>query len=192
MTRQELNEQTQSVLDGIRLVERARQYALKMHGDQKYGDEPYSVHLEEVETILIEFNHTSPILRAWAWLHDLEDIFKLDSDENRALFYKSFMEAMDHEELFVLVEAVTLEPGKNRKERAKATYPKIVKHERAIIGKLADRLANGRRSKAGDPGKYSMYKKEYPAFRAALFTGAPATMPMWIELDRLFEYTHIV
>jgi hypothetical protein len=92
----------------------------------------------------------------------------------------------------VIVEAVSTEPGKNRKERNKATYQKIKKYEYAIVLKLADRIANGRRSKSGDPKfqahKFEMYKKEYPEFRAALYTASVDTLPMWWELDRLFDF----
>jgi (p)ppGpp synthase/HD superfamily hydrolase len=198
MTREELDKRTKErmhqpmIAEGVTLVNRAREYAIKMHGDQKYGEEPYSVHLEDVETVLIEFNHVSSVLRAAAWLHDLEDIFKLDTPELRQKFSEEFHRAFDNGLLYVIVEAVTSEPGKNRKERNKATYQKIIKIEEAIIVKLADRIANGRRSKANDPGKYAMYKKEYPEFRATLFTGSIDTWPMWSELDRLFEYQHII
>ena len=94
----------------------------------------------------------------------------------------------------VIVEAVTNEPGKNRKERAKLTYPKIAKERYAIIVKLADRISNGRAAKrkleSGDPqgNKFSMYKKEYPDFRMALYTSDIDILPMWWELDRLFDF----
>jgi (p)ppGpp synthase/HD superfamily hydrolase len=97
MTRDKLNKRIEermhqpAIADGVALVQRAREYALRMHGDQKYGDEPYSMHLEDVETILIEFNHISSTLRAAAWLHDLEDPFKLASPEtNRKIFEDEF------------------------------------------------------------------------------------------------------
>ena len=199
MTRQELDEQLQRVKhiplvqEGIALVEQARQYALKMHGDQKYGDDPYSVHLEDVETVLIEFDHNESLLRAAAWLHDLEDIFKLDTPESRQFFHdeftKEFSKDKGHGYLFLIVEALTSEPGKNRKERNKATYVKIAKLTGAIKVKLADRISNGRKSKASDPGKFAMYKKEYPEFRATLYKdGAEDVLPMWEELDRLFDF----
>jgi (p)ppGpp synthase/HD superfamily hydrolase len=195
MTRHELEQRLYEkrdlphIVEGIDLVQRAREYALQMHGDQKYGDEPYSVHLEDVETILIEFNHISSVLRAAAWLHDLEDPFNLASPEtDRKIFETEFHKQFNNGYLFVIVEAVSVEPGKNRKIRNKATYEKIAKYEYAIILKLADRISNGRKSKANDSGKFAMYKKEYPEFRAALFTGSESTLPMWAELDRLFNY----
>ena len=198
MTRDELDKRINErlhqpmVLDGVELVEHAKQYALKMHGDQKYGDQPYSVHLEDVESVLIEFDHISSTLRAAAWLHDLEDIFKLDSEESRELFRSTmlneFKDSSMKNYLYVIVEAVTSEPGKNRKERNAKTYQKIVNYRYAVIVKLADRIANGRKSKASDPGKYSMYKKEYPEFRQIFYTSDIDILPMWWELDRLFDF----
>jgi guanosine-3',5'-bis(diphosphate) 3'-pyrophosphohydrolase len=196
MTRQELDKRLQEqmnnsfVANGVALVEHARQYANQMHADQKYGDEPYTVHLEHVESILIEYNHVSSLLRAAAWLHDLEDIFKLDTEENREIFHEAFIKefGQNYGLLFLIVEALTSEPGKNRKERNKATYVKIAKYIEAVTVKLADRLANGRKSKANDSGKFAMYKKEYPEFRAALYNAdVEWLLPMWEELDQLFK-----
>lgn len=155
-----------------------------------YGEgEPYSVHLEDVETILIEFNHISSTLRAAAWLHDvLEDV--LTTTEQREKFKTEFPGY-----LYLIVEAVTSEPGKNRKERNTKTYPKIANLDYAIVLKLADRISNGRASvrKAFSVdtkynSKYSMYKKEYPEFRAALYTPTIDNLTMWWELDRIFDY----
>lgn len=190
MTRDELDQRInermscKTIKDGVDLVARARRYALQMHGDQKYGTEPYSVHLEDVETILIEFNHISSVLRAAAWLHDVLEDTQADPGFLRSEFSGY---------VYLIVEAVTSEPGKNRKERNALTYPKIARLQYATIVKLADRLANGRRSKLTGDSKYEMYKKEYPEFRAALFNKNSADdrtgiLPMWWELDRLFDY----
>jgi (p)ppGpp synthase/HD superfamily hydrolase len=185
MTRAELDKRInermdiRSIAEGARLVSRAREYALKMHGDQKYGTEPYSVHLDDVENILIEFNHISSILRAAGLLHDVLE----DTNADPKLFQIEFPGYV-----YLIVEAVTSEPGKNRKERNRLTYPKIVKLEYAIIVKLSDRLANGRKSQKSGGSHFEMYKKEYPDFRAALYTAAIDTLPMWWELDRLFDF----
>jgi (p)ppGpp synthase/HD superfamily hydrolase len=189
MTRAELDQRInermsiQTIADGAALVARARRYAINTHGSQMYGEsEPYSVHLEEVESVLIEFDHISSTLRAAAWLHDvLEDV--LTRDEQREAFKNEFPGY-----LYLIVEAVTSEPGKNRKERNTKTYPKIAGLNYATVVKLADRIANGRKSKSTGAKQYEMYKKEYPEFRAALYTSNIDTMAMWWELDRLFDY----
>ena len=60
-------------------VKRAREFAIKAHGDQMYGDEPYIVHLDEVAGILHEFGIMETIFtNAYivAYLHDtIEDTF---------------------------------------------------------------------------------------------------------------------
>jgi len=189
MTRAELDKRIsermniKAIAEGADLVARARRYATKKHEGQEYGEgEPYIVHPEEVESVLIEFNHISSTLRAAAWLHDvMEDVLK--RQEQREQFKRDFPGL-----LYLIVEAVTAEPGKNRKERNTKTYPKTAALIEAVIVKLADRISNGRRSKATGSKQYEMYKKEYPEFRAALFTSDIDTLPMWWELDRLFDY----
>ena len=96
MTREELDKRINeriavtSIADGVKLVSRAKRYATKMHEGQEYGDgEPYTVHLESVESVLIEFNHISFVMRAAAWLHDvLEDVLK--TNEQREQFKAEF------------------------------------------------------------------------------------------------------
>ena len=38
--------------DASDVVDRARAFAVQAHGDQRYGDEPYVVHLDEVAAIV--------------------------------------------------------------------------------------------------------------------------------------------
>ena len=56
------------------LMNKAWEFAIKTHGDQKYGDKPYSYHLEQVvENIMIR-KFGDPMLStcvAVAWLHDV-------------------------------------------------------------------------------------------------------------------------
>jgi (p)ppGpp synthase/HD superfamily hydrolase len=59
----------------IDLIRRAKEYAIKAHGDQKrkYTGEPYWHHLQEVATILLRYS-AAPDVVAAGWLHDtLED-----------------------------------------------------------------------------------------------------------------------
>lgn len=176
------------------LLDRARWFASYYHRNQKYGDErlPYTRHLEAVENVLIEFGWglDSDMLAA-AWLHDvIEDCQpEVTAGVVRAKFGSALAD---------LVSRVTDEPGKNRAERHTATYPKIAGNERATALKLADRIANVRH--CGEPRRlpnesacqsaehrslFSMYLKEYPEFRLALYETRPATEAMWRELDKL-------
>lgn len=157
------------------LVEAARLLAIKAHGEQKYGEEPYEVHLAAVVAILHErFN--DPELDASGWLHDVVEDTSTTLQELSEQFPQSTI---------AIVHAVSSEPGKNRKERNAATYPKIRANHRATIVKLADRLANVRNAKASESKLLAMYKKEYPEFREALYYAGTDIAPMWEELDSL-------
>lgn len=160
------------------LFEQARTYAVHAHGEQKYGEHSYSVHLDDVDNILREFFHDSPTMRAAGQLHDVvEDTGKTLDDLREAMF---------PEGVIYLVDGVTSVPGPNRKTRNALTYPKIAEDLKRTTLKLADRIANGRRSAAENPGLHMMYRGEYPTFKAALYTADTSVAPMWAELDKLF------
>lgn len=192
------------------LVRFARYFAIKEHGGQTYGPGlPYYVHLDSVARTVAEFwpelgdaesggfdglpRHAADeywyavsrqfpgysrdfqdlriITQAAAWLHDIvEDTpVKLKEIEEQ---FGSLVAA--------LVEAVTNEPGANRKIRHALTYPKTRAMPLAVYLKLCDRISNVR---AGGALR-QMYRKEHEDFRRALYT--PGLFePMWAELDRL-------
>ena len=187
MTREELDrriearmDESEAVRNGVAMVRKAKRFAIEAHGDQKYGDKPYAVHLDAVELVLIEFNHITSFIRAAAWLHDVLEDTKVSR--------------MDLEEVFpgyvtLLVHSVTSEPGRNRKERNIKTYPKIEALPDAVILKLADRIANVRNCiETRNKDLLSMYTKEYPSFRTALYTDNEDTKEMWRYLDILLDY----
>jgi (p)ppGpp synthase/HD superfamily hydrolase len=187
MTKEELDRRIQermphseAVREGFELVQKARTFAIEHHGEQKYGDEPYSVHLDAVESVLVEFNHITSVLRASAWLHDVIE----DTDVSQADIDIEFPGYVA-----LIVGAVTSEPGKNRRERNIKTYPKIAKYPEAILVKLADRIANVRNCIATrNKGLMEMYTKEYPSFRNALWSENKDTKEMWWYLDFLMSY----
>ena len=172
----------------------AREVALEAHGDQRYGDGPYSIHLDEVVAILKEFGINEDQTLATAYLHDVLEDTKLGAEAIELGFGEPIKDAV----LFC-----TDEPGANRRERKRATYkranravvamelnPKPIILERAIrMGitvKLADRLANLRRSVGTDLMR--MYVKERETFRLAYYTDRMSLLfPMWEEYERLME-----
>jgi len=82
-----------------------------------------------------------------------------------------------------LVDAVTDEPGPNRRARKAATYQKIREAGHlAVRLKLADRIAN---VEAGG-SLTDMYRKEHEAFRRNLHT-AGENEDMWRHLDGLLR-----
>ena len=169
-------------------VEKAREFAVEAHGDQKYGDgRPYVVHLDEVEAVAREFGYgDDEEVRVAAILHDvLEDTPATEKDLRAAGFTM---------EEVALVEFCTDRPGKNRRERKAATYrawktlfgqatPTWLARASAV--KLADRIGNLRSChRNGLAGLLSMYRKEKDTFKAALH--GPDMLPaMWAEYDRL-------
>ena len=167
------------------IIEKAKLFAIKAHNDQKYGELPYSYHLERVyENIdrlyptrrgdLIEASEEAVFIAAW--LHDTLE----DTDTTFDQLFQEFGRVVAR-----LVFACTDEPGKNRKERHERTYPKLKAAGRdAIAVKLADRLANIQHSLKHNHGMFQMYQREYPDFKAALHL-AGELKEMWAELDVL-------
>lgn len=166
-------------------IKEARYFAIEVHGGQKYDNFPYIKHLEDVHNILIRFNINDPALLISAFLHD--------SIEDSAASYNKILKKFGFD-VAELVYAVTDELGRNRKERHEKTYPKIKGNLKAIILKLADRIANIEFG-INDTEKslFNMYKKEYSEFKNNL-TEIPVTDidglkskldQMWYFLDCL-------
>lgn len=152
-------------------AQRARAFAVDAHGDQKYGDEPYFVHLDEVVAILVGIGSD---LIAEGYLHDVVEDTKVVRDEVSVLFgWKTA----------VIVDACTGE-GKNRRERCASIVAKLLRLPEAIPVKLADRLANMRRSRT-DRAKGKMYASEYEKFRESLYP-LSTQCPLWADLDAVY------
>lgn len=136
--------------------ERARAFALKAHGNQKYGTEPYSVHLAAVRQVLADFGITNPFLLQAAWLHDTIE----DTGTSRAEVVEAFGERVAS-----LVWAVS-GFGPNRRARNLDAYDKIQNFGNpwAAALKLADRIANAEASKKNKPDLWKMYREEQRAF----------------------------
>lgn len=158
-------------LDPFRFV---KFYAATKHGGRQYRvGLPYTHHLAEVASVLVEFGCTSQEMIEAAWLHDVLE----DTDTK-----KKEIEEMFGTDVADIVFAVTDEPGQNRKIRKALTYPKIRKDPRAVQLKLADRIANVRGG-----GKFTeMYKSEYEDFKRNLYTKGQFE-DMWAALDALLS-----
>lgn len=159
-------------------IYRAKRYAVRAHGDQKYGDEfPYVLHLQAVESVLLRFGIFDEDLRMAAWLHDvLEDT---DSEyEDLVTFFGR--------EVADIVAILTEPKGGNRKWRHAQTYPRIAQNYKAIIVKVADRIAN---VEAGGK-KVDMYRKEHGDFKAALQSnyGTMFDVDQVVMMNSLFDY----
>lgn len=139
---------------------RAMDLACDAHTGQTYGTRPYVRHLAHVESVLLRFSFSDYDLLAAAWLHD--------TIEDTSVSYLQITEQFG-DNVALLVYAVTDGEGTNRRERKAASYAKMVKYPRAIILKLADRVANTESSLVSGDQLIGMYRKEYPAFREKLY-----------------------
>jgi (p)ppGpp synthase/HD superfamily hydrolase len=135
----------------------ARAFAIKSHGDQKYGISPYEIHLGNVISVLMKFNvdlsnaYNLNLLVA-AWLHDVLE----DTEITRAELEEKFGTVVAE-----IVYTLSDDKGSSREERKASFYKKIAKNEDAIIVKLADRISNVEFSIIhGNDKKYEMYKIE--------------------------------
>jgi (p)ppGpp synthase/HD superfamily hydrolase len=89
-----------------------------------------------------------------------------------------------------MVYNVTDELGKNRKERAIKTYPKIACCPNSLFVKLCDRIANTEYSKKTNSGMLNLYRNEWKSFMENLLI--PSRMsgpyrPMIIYLESLIK-----
>ena len=90
-------------------VKHARTFAVAAHGDQKYGDQPYSFHLDAVAEILAPFGEQAQIA---GYLHDVVEDTPVQLEAVRREFGDKISEC---------VALVTDEKGANRKERKRRT-----------------------------------------------------------------------
>jgi len=137
--------------DLTNIVARAELVARTAHKDQKYGERPYSVHLEDVVRRVKQITDDPEIIAA-AWLHDtVEDSPVVTIDDIRQLFGTRVAD---------MVWAVTAY-GDDRETKTANVIEKIARTPGADFVKSADRLSNASASKAEKKmSKYNMYRDE--------------------------------
>ncbi|RQP25373.1 HD domain-containing protein [Piscinibacter terrae] len=161
------------------MKEKARSLAVRAHGDQKYGEHPYVVHLDDVAALAQPYGEVAV---AVAYLHDVVEDTTVGLAEVEDQFGKA---------VAACVALLTDEPGANRKERKTKTCAKLAQvradNEVALVVKAADRLANVRACVTdGKKGLLSVYQGEHAAFRLAAFRPGLCDA-LWIELDSLLK-----
>ncbi len=139
----------------------AREYAIQAHGDQKYGDEPYVNHLDEVVQVLKDFGFDDEVWIARGYLHDvLEDTYE-DYEILESKFGRAVIESVYAVSGF----------GLTRKIRNADIKEKLrIYGADAQILKIADRIANCERGAKND-----MYREEYESFAESVHL-APRAM----------------
>ena len=141
----------------------AKEFAFEKHYGQIYGKDesivPYVKHLQDVVDVLIRFGYSDEVILNAAWLHDSIEDTNTSYNDIKKLF---------GEEVAEMVYAVTDELGRNRKQRKSKTYPKIMANEKALLIKLADRIANIEYAIKWESNLGDMYKKEQRDFEITL------------------------
>jgi guanosine-3',5'-bis(diphosphate) 3'-pyrophosphohydrolase len=153
---------------------------------KKYGDEPYSVHNEEVRAVLRRFgfiDQTGRIHERHYYLHTaalLHDVFEdcPHVSPGRVIALGVNVSAV------AIALLLTDEQGENRRIRKLKTYENIKFCDHALIVKLADRIANVERG-----GKLDMYRKEHPEFRDHLYKKPAGELP-WQEetIEKMWHF----
>ncbi len=156
---------------------KARAFAIKAHKNQKYGDLPYSVHLDEVAKIVKSYGETAEVV---AFLHDVVEDTQVTLQEIEDIF-GSFVSKC--------VEILSDEPGETRKIRKSATYQKMSKvsgeETLALLVKAADRLANMRSCmKNKNQRLLDLYLSEYKIFKLSIYRPGLCD-EIWLELDNI-------
>lgn len=162
----------------MNITDTAKEFAIAQHGTQQYGEHPYSYHLAQVSQVLSEFGYAGDeAIAAAGWLHDTLE----DTPTTYEMLVSEF-----GKETADIVWAVTSEPGENRADRFHKTALKIQSNKKALIVKLADRIANTEASLQSNPKLYKMYVKEFPVFKELLYNPQDVQLiPMWNRLIEL-------
>jgi (p)ppGpp synthase/HD superfamily hydrolase len=168
------SQNTPAALSALEILA-ARQFALKWHAGQMWGDLPYIEHLDEVAELL-----ASRGAEVWqivaAYLHDILEDPKCPESEILRLFGQQVLDWV------VLVSGF----GTNRKEKQKNIVDKLRQDKTGAARlKLADRLVNVRKCvRDGNIQLLKMYRKDAEPY-GELFAAADAEWAA--ELNRLLE-----
>ncbi|WP_350287126.1 phosphohydrolase [uncultured Croceitalea sp.] len=166
------------------MLEKTKQYAIGCHDrvNQKYGNKPYSFHLNMVYEVAQEFSCLIPKEElentyCGCWVHDLiEDARETYND----VLYNT------NKTIAELAYALTNEKGRTRIERANDRYYQGIRETpNATFIKLCDRIANVRHSKTKGSTMLDKYRKENTDFAKKLYR--PDLQEMFDHLEELFK-----
>ena len=149
-------------------LQRAREWSVVAHGEQKYGNNPFSYHLAMVVRNLRDVGIADQELLAAGWMHDVAE----DTSSTCADIAAEFGSRAAS-----LVWACT-GVGRNRKEKEASIFYRLRQEPDALVVKLADRLANTADAKPGD-NYWGMYKKEWSRWKEVLRPLTPRCRSQW-------------
>lgn len=163
-------------------IAQALGFAIAKHGNQKYGKNPYSVHLLRVAEIMYEVapaghSLTDDVISA-ALLHDSLEDTNTTEEEILGMFGENVLD---------IVKACTkTDDDLCRKCAFKKTVKLLKASYWGVPVKLADRLANMEFSLQENSPQMKMYVKEYSEFKSLLYVQGEFE-PFWAKLDEVFE-----
>lgn len=167
------------------MIDKILKFAIETHGQQMYGDKPYSYHLTEVVEQAKPYGLLAQIIAA---LHDVKEDTDI-SDDSIINFLNQF-EDLPAEPLFIVkcLHLISDEDGKNRKEKKLKTNLKLSLIEKdfyvVLIVKSLDRFCNTKHSYNSKSSLFEMYKREYPEFKKSVYREGLCD-EVWNSLDRL-------
>lgn len=158
-------------------VQLAREFAIQVHENQRYGSHPYSYHLDAVAKLVESFGEEFQVA---AFLHDTLEDTETTIEQIESSFGLAIAEC---------VSILTDEPGENRKIQKQKTNAKLASttNTMALTVKAADRLANLLESNL-DPsnGILQMYRQEHLEFRQAVYRGGICD-DLWQEIEYIIH-----
>jgi hypothetical protein len=169
-------------------------FAVNKHREKgcRYSGNDYKLHLDSVVHVGRQYlhllkDHHLEVLCALS-CHDLLEDCGMNYNDLVTLF-KQFSSTGDATFFADCVYNVTNELGKNRKQRAEKTYPKIASCSYSTFVKICDRTANMRFGWfAQSDGMFSKYQQEHESFYKALDVHSEQFAPMWKELEILASW----
>ncbi|MGH1402880.1 MAG: HD domain-containing protein [Alphaproteobacteria bacterium] len=161
------------------MLNKARHFAITAHTDQKYGDHPYSVHLDAVVQHLTPYGETAQII---GYLHDVIEDTDISYDD------------IKHEFGIFIADCVAIltdENGSNRTERKEKTYAKMSNihgdFELALTVKAADRLANLQACIQNNNQRLlGIYLKEHPTFTNSAYRQGNCE-ELWKQIEKIIN-----
>lgn len=153
-------------------VEKAREYAIRHHGEQMFGEQPYYYHLDMVHAIVVKFELGEEYEIA-AYLHDLLEDTPITKEELSKEFGNEIADMVFCVSGF----------GSNRQEKQKDIHIKLQTNVKSVNLKMCDRLANLRTSKLNKPKLFQRYCKEHELFELdALFSQGNKNLFLAIQI----------
>jgi (p)ppGpp synthase/HD superfamily hydrolase len=160
----------------------AIEFSNKAHFLKGYGNLPYQAHLFDVEYVIVKFGYGEETVEGYenriaARLHDIIEDSGYNYNDVKKIFGTNVAE---------MVYLCADYRGRNRKQRKPdAMYDEMRENPRAVIIKLADRIANVMYSiESGE--MIDTYKKEHKHFRDILYTPGIGE-EMWKCLELLLQ-----